>query len=147
MGFKHGGQCPPFFLSGNTNGGMGCAFPLRAEKIFLAPLMGLGTLLNRLGAHCASITIFSVHKMGFGAHPKRHRLEACATNFLLSKRGACSRLFHRKQKTNYLRQDTIIKEITAVFGTLNGTGWKPALPMVFTVHQGGAIPPGFPFES
>ena len=62
-------------------------------------------------------------------HPTRHRLEACATNLFLSKRGACSRLFHRKQKTNYLMQDTIIKEITGEFGTLNGTGWKPVLPI------------------
>ena len=61
-------------------GGRRGAFPLRAEKIFLVPLMGLGTLLNRLDAHYASITIFSVLKMVCGAHPKRHRLEACATN-------------------------------------------------------------------
>jgi len=61
-----------------------------------------------------------IAEMVRSAHPKRHRLEACATNVLLSKRGACSRLFHRKQKTNYLRQDTIIKEITAVFGPPHG---------------------------
>jgi len=101
-------------------GGRRGSFPLRAEKIFLVPLMGLGTLLNRLDAHYASITIFSVLKMVCGAHPKRHRLEACATNFLLTRGGACSRLFHRKQKTNYLIQDTIIKEITAVFVPSHG---------------------------
>jgi len=63
-----------------------------------------------------------------------HRLEACATKALLSKRSACSRFFHSKQKTNYLMQETIIKETTAVFGTLNGTGWKPALPSGFPLN-------------
>ena len=71
------------------------------------------------------------------AHPSRHRLEACATNLFLSKRGACSRLFHRKQKTNYLMQDTIIKAITAVVSPRT---------MVFTVHKGGALPSFLPFE-
>jgi len=72
------------------------------------------------------------------AHPKRHRLEACATNIFLSKRGACSCLFHRKQKTDYLMQDTIIKEITAIV--------RPRA-MVFTVHKGGALPSRLPFET
>ena len=46
--------------------------------------------------------------------------------------------FNRKQKTNYLMQDTIIKEITAIV--------RPRA-MVFTVHKGGALPSRLPFET
>ena len=79
------------------------ALPLTQSGISAGKSLRLqNTSLNRLGAHCASITIFSVNKMGCGAHPKRHRLEACATNVLLSKRGVCSPFFNRKQKNGLI---------------------------------------------
>ena len=57
------------------------------------------------------------------AQPKWHRLEACATNeqagslryqsFSEQARRLLFLLFYKRQETNYLVKDTIIKEITA----------------------------------
>jgi hypothetical protein len=74
-----------------------------------------------------------------------HRLEACATNAQAGSLGyqrfaeQARRLlppFLEKTENNYLMQDTTFKEITGVFGPPHGP----------TVHKGGALPSGLPFE-
>ena len=59
------------------------------------------------GARCESIPKIRREKRGIGAHPARHRLEACATIIFLSRRGACPLFFteNREQKTENILLD------------------------------------------
>jgi len=68
------------------------------------------------GAGTGKMPALPRKEMAGSAPPTWHRLEACATNLFLSQRSASYPLFLIKQKTNYLMQDAIVKEIAAVVG-------------------------------